>query len=94
MRTLVGEGIGGFYSSRALTSPCGIRSVFLLGISSRRILRDPFLMGIPLDFAKRGEQVISLYTRYLGGKQSLVSTVGFQYPYACDPVNPMRALAL
>ena len=51
-------------------------------------------MGIPLDFAKRGEQVISLYTWYLGGKQSLVSTVGFQYPYACDPVNPMMALAL
>ena len=40
-----------------------------------RILRDPFLMGILLDSAKRGEQVISLYTRYLGGKQSLVSTV-------------------
>ena len=34
-------------------------------------------MGIPLDSAKRGEQVISLYTRYLGGKQSLVSTIGF-----------------
>ena len=34
-------------------------------------------MGIPLDSAKRGEQVISLYTPYLGGKQSLVSTVGF-----------------
>ena len=34
-------------------------------------------MGTPLDFTKRGEQVISLYRRYLGGKQSLVSTVGF-----------------
>ena len=34
-------------------------------------------MGIPLDFAKCGEQVISLYMPYLGGKQSLVSTVGF-----------------
>ena len=34
-------------------------------------------MGIPLDVVKRGEQVISLYTRYLGGKQSLVSTIGF-----------------
>ena len=33
--------------------------------------------NVPLDFAKRGEQVISLYTQYLGGKQSLVSTVGF-----------------
>ena len=51
-------------------------------------------MGIPSDSAKRGEQVISLYTRYLGGKQSLVSTVGFQYPYACDLVSPMRASAL
>ena len=94
MRTLVGEGIGVFYSSRALTSPCGIRSLFLLGISSRRILWDPFLMGIPLDSAKHGEQVISLYTRYLGGKQSLVSTVGYQYPYACDLVSPMKASAL
>ena len=34
-------------------------------------------MGIPLDSTKRGEQVISLYTQYLGGKQSLVSTVNF-----------------
>ena len=32
-------------------------------------------MGIPLDSAKRGEQVISLYTRYMSGKQPLVSTV-------------------
>ena len=50
-------------------------------------------MGIPLDFAKRGEQVISLYTWYLGGKQSLVNTVDFQYPYAYDPVSPMKATA-
>ena len=33
-------------------------------------------MGIYLDSAKRGEQVISLYTRYVGGKQILISTVG------------------
>ena len=33
-------------------------------------------MGIPLDLAKRGEQVISLYIRYVGGKQILISTVG------------------
>ena len=32
-------------------------------------------MGILLDYAKRGEQVISLYTWYMGGKQPLVSTV-------------------
>ena len=76
MRTLVGEGIGVFIVVE-LTSHYGIRSLFLLGISSRRILRDPFLLGIPLDFVKRGEQVISLYTRNLGGKQSLASTVGF-----------------
>ena len=34
-------------------------------------------MRIPLDSAKHEEQFISLYTRYLGGKQSLVSTVDF-----------------
>ena len=76
MRTLVGEGIGVFIVVE-LTSPYGIRSLFLLGISSRHILWNPFLMRIPLDSAKRGEQVIFLYTRYLGGKQSLVSTIGF-----------------
>ena len=76
MRTLVGEGIGVFIVVE-LTSPYGIRSLFLLGISSRCILWDPFLLGIPLDFVKRGEQVISLYTRNLGSKQSLASTVGF-----------------
>ena len=32
-------------------------------------------MGISLDSAKRGEQVISLYTQYVGGKQTLISTV-------------------
>ena len=62
MRTLIGEGIGVFYSNRALTSPCWIRSLFLLRVSLGRILQDPFLIGIPLDFTKRGEQVISLYT--------------------------------
>ena len=51
-----------------LTSPCWIRSLFLLGTSLGRILRDPFLIGIPLDFTKHGEQVISLYARYVGGK--------------------------
>ena len=34
-------------------------------------------MGIPLDSAKHGEQVISFCMQYLGGKQSLVSTIGF-----------------
>ena len=58
MRTLVGEGIGGFYSSRMLTSPCWIRSIFLLGTSLERDLQDLFLMRIPLDLVKRGEQVI------------------------------------
>ena len=32
-------------------------------------------MGILLDSAKRGEQVTSLYMRYVGDKQPLVSTV-------------------
>ena len=57
MRTLVGEGIGAF-----IVIGSGIRSLFLLGISLRRTLRDLFLIGIPLDSAKHGEQVISLYT--------------------------------
>ena len=35
-------------------------------------------MGIPLDSAKHGEQVISLYTRYVGGKQTLI------VPSACN----------
>ena len=54
-------GYWGLYSSRAWTSPSRIRSIFLLGISLKRILRVPFLMRIPLDLEKRGEQVISLY---------------------------------
>ena len=32
-------------------------------------------MGIPVDSAKRGEKVISLYTRYMGGKQTSINTV-------------------
>ena len=74
MRTLVGEGIGVFIVVE-LTSPYGIRSLFLLGISLGRILQDPFLMGILLDSTKRGEKVISLYTRYMGGKQTSINTV-------------------
>ena len=54
----------GFYSSRVF--PSRIRSVFLLGTSLVRNLRDPFLMRIPLDLVKRGEQAISWY---MGGKQ-------------------------
>ena len=74
MRTLVGEGIGVFIVVRRGPLLVGLE-VLSSGISLRRILRVPFLMGIPLDSAKRGEQVISLYTRYMGGKQPLVSTV-------------------
>ena len=69
-------GYWGLYSSRAWTSPSRIKSIFLLGISLKRILQDPFLMRLPLDSAKHGEQVISLYTWYVGGKQILINIVG------------------
>ena len=59
-------GYWGFYSSRAWAFPNRIRSIFLLGTSLERDLRDPFLIRIPLDLVKRGEQAISWY---VGGKQ-------------------------
>ena len=59
MRTLVGRGIGAFIVVGHEHSLVGIRSIFLLGTSLERDLRDPFLMRIPLYSVKCGEQVIS-----------------------------------
>ena len=55
--------------------PSQIKSIFLLGTSLERNLRDPFLMRIPLDSVKRGEQVISWY---VGGKYILINAVSLQ----------------
>ena len=82
-----------FYSSRALTSPSWIRSFFLLGVSLGRILRDPFLIGIPLDFTKRREQVISLYTWYVGGKQPFIRIVSLYCPFSLNAVSFMKVSA-
>ena len=76
-----------------MTSPCWIRSPFLLGISLRRILRDPFLIGIPLGFTKRGEQVISLYTWYVGGKQPFIRIISLHCPFSLNVVSFMKASA-
>ena len=76
---------------RSLTSPCWIRSLFLLGVSLGRILRDPFLIGIPLGFTKHGEQVISLYIRYVGGKQPFVRIVSLHCPFSLNVVSFMNA---
>ena len=74
-----------------LTSPCWIRSLFLLGVSLGRILQDPFLIGIPLGFTKRGEQVISLFTRYVGGKQPFIRIVSLHCPFSLNAVSFMKA---
>ena len=75
-----------------LTSPCWIRSLFLLGVFLGRILQDPFLIGIPLGFTKRGEQVISLYTLYMGGKQPFIRIVSLHCPLSLNVVSFMKAL--
>ena len=75
MCTLVGEGIGAFIVVGHEHPLVGLEVFFLLGISLRHTLPNPFLMGIPLDSTKRGKQVISLYSRYVGGKQTLISTI-------------------
>ena len=86
-------GYWGFYSNRALTSPCWIRSLFLLGVSLGRILWDPFLIGIPLGFTKCGEQVISLYTRYVGGKQPFIRIISLHCPFSLNIVSFVKASA-
>ena len=68
MRTLVGEGIGDFIVVERWHLLVGLEVFSFLESLWGRILRDPFLTGIPLDFTKHGEQVISLYMRYVGGK--------------------------
>ena len=57
------------------------------------ILWDPFLIGIPLGFTKRGEQVISLYTRYVGGKQPFIMVVSLHCPFSLNTINFMEASA-
>ena len=76
-----------------MTFPCWIRSLFLLGVSLGRILRDPFLIGIPLDFTKRGEQVISLYTWYVGGKQQFIRIISLHCPFSLNAVSFLIASA-
>ena len=68
MRTLVGEGIGDFIVVERWHLLVGLEVFSFLESLWGHILRDPFLIGIPLDFTKHGEQVISLYMRYVGGK--------------------------
>ena len=48
-------------------------------------------MGIPLDSSKRGEHIISLYTRYVGGKQTSISTVSLWWHSGFHPVALLRA---
>ena len=86
-------GYWGFYSSRALTSPSWIRILCLLGVSLGRILRDPFLIGIPLDFTKHREQVISLYTCYVGGKKPFIRIVSLYCPFSLNAVSFMKVSA-
>ena len=62
MHTLVGEGIRAFIVVGHELPLVGLEVFSFLGISLRRTLWDPFLMGIPLDSAKRGEQVIFITT--------------------------------
>ena len=58
-----------------------------------RILRDPFLIGILLGITKRGEQDISLYTQYVGGKQPFIKVNSLPYPFSLNAVSFMEALA-
>ena len=50
-------------------------------------------MGILLDSAKRGKQVISLYTRYVGGKQPFIKVVSLHCPFSLYAVSFMEASA-
>ena len=58
-----------------------------------RILRDPFLIGIPLGFTKREEQVISLYTRYVDAKQPFIRIVSLHCPFSLNAVSFVKASA-
>ena len=64
VRTLICEGLSGFYSSVGLTSVPWLRRCFLVGekLFILRILRNPFFVGVSLVRVKRGAQYISLYT--------------------------------
>ena len=59
MRILVGEGIGAFIVVGHEHSLVRLEVFSFLETSLERDLRDPFLMRIPLDSVKRGEQAIS-----------------------------------
>ena len=50
-------------------------------------------MGIPLGSTKRGEQVISLYTRHVGGKQPFIKVVSLHRPFSLNAVSFMEASA-
>ena len=58
-----------------------------------RILWDPFLIGIPLGITERGKQDVSLYTQYVGGKQSFIKVVSLSCPFSLNAVSSSEALA-
>ena len=64
VRTLICEGLSGFYSSVGLTSVPWLRRCFLVGekLFILRILRNLFLVGVSLVRVKHGAQYIFLYT--------------------------------
>ena len=63
MCTLVSEGFGAFIVSIELTFVSWWRRSFLVGkiLINTRILRDPFLIGIPVIKVNHGVQDISLH---------------------------------
>ena len=74
MCTLVGEGIRAFIVIGREHPLVGLK-VFSFRNLLEAYFTGSFPYGNPLDSTKRGEQVISLYTQYVGGKQTLISTV-------------------
>ena len=91
MHTLVGEGIGDFRVVERWHLLVGLEVFSFLESLWGRILRDPFLIGIPLDFTKHGEQVIFLYTWYVGSKQPFIRIISLVCPFSLNAVNFMKA---
>ena len=50
-------------------------------------------MGIPLGIIKHGEQDISLYTGYVGGKQPFIRVVSLPCPFSLNAVSFMETSA-
>ena len=93
MRTSVCEGIGAFIVVESWPLLLGYK-FFLYRSLLGRIWRNPFLIGILLNSAKRGGQDISLYMQSWVASYLVSRSSTYPTPFSLNGISLLMALAL